>query len=130
MKHLLLIAVLFAACKGNAQQRVAKIYNGITHIAVPDYERKHIGFDSIQILFDDKGKFEANFCYPNAWLYSKDTVYTGDTAYREYILGMPVTDNSMLMFKGNCLIRNVSIYYDKWIVIADSIKITFEKIKK
>jgi hypothetical protein len=69
-----------------------------TKIAMPDNFRKVTGYDSIQLVFGGRSKYNeakkdydvtwdslyANFCYPNKWefeKFKKDTVFIQDTTW-------------------------------------------------
>lgn len=42
----------------------------LQNIPVPEYYRKIIGYDSLQMIYF-LGKWEVNFCYPNEWVLNK-----------------------------------------------------------
>jgi hypothetical protein len=141
MKKLFTCILLIALTGCNAQDKdyikkhTAKVYDMQTHIPVPGYHRKEFGYDSIQLLVED-GKITANFCYPNHWLYAKDTVYTEDTTYRLWGFSFKITPDIFITTrdaKRLTTLRNG--YFDMtkadWhcdSVIIDSFKIKVEKV--
>jgi hypothetical protein len=140
MKQLLTITLLLSilSCKSQFKYdksglEVANVHDMTTHIATDEYQRKLIGYDSIQLLVDS-GRITANFCYPN-------TVYTSDTTYRLWGLKIPVLPGVFLVTgngKHMTSIRGANFgWYDSvgkpgWYlptVIIDSFKITMTKVK-
>lgn len=76
-----------------------------TKIAMPHYFRKVTGYDSIQLIFGGRSRYNeakknydvtwdslcAEFCYPNKYQFEKfkkDTVYIHDTIYKKQYLSV------------------------------------------
>lgn len=86
----ILTCVAFKGCR----DKYLNIDN--TRISMPDYYRKVTGYDSIQLVYGGRGRYNykkqtfdvtrdslfANFCYPNKWQFNKfktDTIFIHDT---------------------------------------------------
>lgn len=79
MKNVLLISVgLFVSIMFwwqldtffNKNKRPVYVLHEVEKVAVPDFYRKILGYDSLEMIYS-LNKWNVNFCYPNEWEYGK-----------------------------------------------------------
>jgi hypothetical protein len=149
MKQILFITttlLLLSSCKGQPIRHskdgleIATIKDMETHVPVPSEDRD-IGYDSIQLLVQD-GKITANFCYPNGLRFKKDTVYTGDTAYRLWGFRMQIDKDLWLTKKYGAMFSmsrgtfthgdsdDENLYLRDSVIIDDTIKVSIQRLHK
>lgn len=85
MKYILVLLTLYiCGCEGAYKKEKGVLYEG-QNVAMPEFYRKITGYDSIQLVFGGRGKYNeekkdfdvtwdsmfVHFCYPNQWEFEK-----------------------------------------------------------
>ncbi len=138
MKKLLslpVVVLFMIGCKEEKKDYRKPTFAGQdTIIAMPKYGRQ-LGYDSIQLIQYDS-VLEANFCYFNNYQFKRDTVYTTDTAYRQYWTGVNISPDLIILSRSKTGVTMRDGYVDMtkpdWNldhITIDSFQIKITKIK-